>query len=394
MTKLNLILTLSFVVGLLSCSSDEFSHNYSQEKDADNNMISIMDASRLAVENYEMVFGTTRSACPDISNVEMFGNFESTRNSKSSELYGYYIINFGNCEGFAIVSADKRRDVSVFAISDEANLNLTDTVDNIGIRWYLNDYLGKIGNIDNEIKLDTTIHDIIIPNLPVKTVYCERLLSGFLSQFGQDAPFNKYCFTKSGEQAVVGCMPLATGTVMSLDEWPTTYEEYSFDWGEMKSNYYSDSWARIFEIIGRPKNENVNYGVTSTSASSSTLKRTFKNLGYEGTSIDDFSISTVTGELRKSRAVIMLGQNTSGSSGHAWVVDGGYSIYYDNTIAVEPQTDYYLHCVWGWYGTGNGYFYYRNNSLGGKPYSSDDGSDISVYTYNALKVVYGYTPKK
>jgi hypothetical protein len=148
-----------------------------------------------------------------------------------------------------MLSADRRRP-AVLALSDEGSMHLSDTTYNDGLNWYINEALSSFGS--TIVKPDTTIHSTY-PNEPyttTTTVYSERLLTGFLSTFSQRYPYNIYCYTDSAEQAVVGCTPLAVGTVMGYYKWPESYESYTFDWTSMYSSSMNTMWARLFEILG------------------------------------------------------------------------------------------------------------------------------------------------
>lgn len=99
-------------------------------------------------------------------------------------------------------------------------------------------------------------------------------------------------------------------------------------------------------------------------------------MGYEA-SQSALDINTVKWDILNGREPVILCGNVSGNSiGHAWVVDG-----YRETETKIPHTnnddyqyDYYLHCNWGWGGIADGYYKYAN-SMGLFDFDTTHGAD-------------------
>lgn len=249
--------------------------------ETDPNFVSIDEALTSADDLFAVMFGNSTRSGRKVRNVETFRPRISTRSNSGDEMYGFYIVNYDNDGGFAMVSADRRR-TPVQAISDEGSLSLSDTLENKGLSWYMNEYICA-GGIWTPPSLDSLkkFKDDLLPVIPskqYKTEICAPLLTSFMSRFHQRSPYNKYCFTTDGKQAVVGCVPLAIGTIMGYFEYPQGAEGYSFNWADMKRMQYHDSWSRLFEILGRPEYANAKYGEDATSASSAYFIRTFSLL--------------------------------------------------------------------------------------------------------------------
>lgn len=384
------------IIGFVSCSQQEMQLSTDVKKVED--VISIQEASEIARVHYQQVFGTKESRSADfkLADYETI-RFKSTRSSENqSSNLAYYVLNFDNDEGFAIVSALKD-DNTVYAVSNEGHLHLSDTLQNPSLSWYINDYLQYAYTSDKGIvKNDSTV---VTP--PVESVIispCQPLLKGFMTQFNQRSPYNKYCYTVSGEQAVIGCVPLAVGTLMGYHGWPQNIEDYKLDMNEMQSDSQNDGWKRLFEVIGRKQYLNANYGVNQTSvkADSEFVAQIINKLGYKNAKGGNFDVNTIYPQLSSNRLVLIGGMCSAG--GHMWILDGGY-ILKRTYISTEPdyQLSYYLHCIWGWNGTNNGYFLLqKDDMIGGISVKPDSDKPISPtqYLFGDLKIVYDFIPNK
>lgn len=284
-------------------------------------------------------------------------------------------------------------------------LNLNDTATNNGLSWYINEALPELAaaniNYSPKDSISEIYHPIVIP-WEQKTEFSSPLLTGFLSKFHQYSPYNKYM---ENPFIPTGCVPLAVGTVFGYYEWPFAIESYILNWDEMKSNERDTMWARLFEVLGRPSYLDVNYGIQESGVIRNnldkSLKRTFINCGYSTPSFAKFDLNTVRTELEANRLVIVNGvhsENNFGHKGHAWIVDGGYSYCTQNIPTYpdeEPSYTYlnYLHCVWGFGGEGNGYYFY-GGYLGGACQEYDPGCGDYIPQYQDLRIAYGLKPNR
>lgn len=397
-------ISLIGIVMLNSCSDNQITAEPDVEVQQDHNsdFISLDEALQNAENHFTKIFTNTRSS-ESVKSVEIKGRL--TRSVENPDLYGYYLVNYGEDNGFALLSADRRRR-PVIAISQNGAMHFSDTLYNKGLRWYLNDALGAIDSlamtegsvIGGKPALDSTFHAELDPwiNNSGKKVHSEPLLKSF-AKFHQGAPYNKYCFTSSKEQAVVGCTALAVGTVMGYNKWPLSYIGYTFNWSAMYSNFRHDNWSRLFEVIGRPQNLNSSYGTTATGASPSRIPLTFTNMGYKGCKGAEFSSSTVDSELEAGQPVICSGYLKNNQGGHSWVIDGGYTTWTNQVVTETPGLYYesYYHCVWGWGGSSDGYFLYESGKLGGRPKDPDlPPYIIECEVFGSLYINYGQRPNK
>lgn len=382
-----------------SCSSDEPAAPIADNNiETDANFLSVDDALVNARKAFKVMLGKEKSSTRADVDAEMFIPASKTRGTGES-LYGYYVINYGNGDGFALVSADRRR-VPVLALSDEGSMHLSDTTSIPGLSWYLNDHLAAMeasGSISiPSIPVDTTLHQFDPYLYPVRTDYCEPLITGFRSKFHQEWPYNKYCPTINGKRTFVGCGPLALGTIVSYYKYPSIIEGHKMNWNDMYQQIYHDSWSILFRIMGDTQylsaqyTENEGTGVNSANR----FVKALEKLGYSDRAFISFSSYEMQKQLEKKRPVYLRGDCTAG--GHAWVADGGYQIYYRRATIDDPnhlQQDYYYHIIWGWGGSANGYFLYTSTTLGGKPYKPDAGS-ASAPEFRNLYMGIGHAPNQ
>ena len=55
------------------------------------------------------------------------------------------------------------------------------------------------------------------------------------TRWGQHAPYNKFCFTSTGEQAVTGCLAIAVAQIAAYYQHPTSFNGHSYDWDAILS---------------------------------------------------------------------------------------------------------------------------------------------------------------
>ncbi len=380
---------------LVGCNSSEPTNFViDPPKVSDQYYIGLEEAMENADSLFSKFYGHRTRTEHKVTDVEFLGN--NTRTGQE-DLNGFYIVNYENESGFAILSADRRRE-AVFALSDTGSLHLADTLKNTGLSWYLNQYamqLEAIGNISIPVQPIDTITPPPTPGIEMIETLCQPLLKDFFDKFHQSYPYNKYCFTLDGKQAVTGCVPLAIGTVMQYYKWPNAAYGHMFNWSSMYQNKDHDSWSRLFEILGRPENTDAYYGERSTGASPNNIVRTFTNMGYKNAIITVFNESIIVNQLKTKNPVLCGGQNNNGGS-HRWVIDG-CQVMTGTRNSLEQATPitykkYYFNCVWGWNGRNNGLFYYRENSLGGTPNVPNPDLTNSTPVYNVTTIVYGYKP--
>ena len=386
-----------------SCSMEDVPKEISKMEQA-GNKIQPEDAVKKACEYMNRIFPQTRGENrSDYSIISL--QKVTTRSPQSNQEYPdtlYYVINFTDEKGFAIMGADNRLP-DLLAISDTGNLNLQDTVFNKGLASFISGYVQS---------------DLFVPTLPGMTIQPflfvgPPMLSSSVRKWSQREPFNKFCPTDSlGNHLSTGCTPLAVGQIMSFFEYPNSYNDTTFNWTEIKKGTDDNGVARLLAFLGDKNNLASNYTTKGTSTEVVNLKRTFNNFDYDFTSGAQILNKKFPYELLNSilcldaHPLLLYGigskidiednnKTDTVHSVHTWVADG--------CMTKEDKDDdgtffkqFFIHCVWGFGGGNNGYFLYTYNGIiGGKPddKSKDDYKyDFEGYVYN--KDLSGWTDYK
>lgn len=356
------LLFIACTLAVVSCTQSRFETPVQSETSETSVYRSLEEGLEIADLLFSNMEGETRSVARTVKSVETIN--QATRSSSPES--AFYIVNYDNNEGFALLSADKRLE-AVFAIAEEGQMHLSDTIYNKSLASYIRGIENLADGLGghpvtpgdpptlDSLPADNAIKTVIIED----PIFNKESLKYIMPLFHQDDPYNKYCFTPFGVRARVGCAPLAAGTLMGYYEWPKSYKGYTFNWAAMKADRNHDGWARLFSFIGQPDNMNVAYGMDGTGADKFTYCSTFSNFGYKGMTLKDFSIEGANSELRKHRPLMVRGTDQNGD-GHVWIIDGAKyvedpMIVYDTVIKT-----YYYHCVWGWGGKDNGYFKFQD----------------------------------
>ena len=375
-----------------------------------------------ALKNADALLGelgegeTTRSAERKVESVEYYSR-PGTRALGGDTLL--YLVNYADDAGFALLSADSRLR-PIYAISDEGSMSFSDTTYNKGLALFAR---GVEVDVENAIVSSPSItsptDSLILFKRVIREV--EPLLNYYQSRWSQGYPYNQYCFTYDGRSAYVGCAAVAAGMIMSFYKHPASYAGYTFDWDAMNSGQNYENIARLLHLLGDNNNLQMDYGaVEDNDGSSAYIIRyypTFSNMCYSGfnefRNFSEEEICTIldnhnSSVLNTMGPILVSGQryiSENRLSGHGWVIDG--YVQYEVTSPIIGQgyvpDDILFHCVWGWGGSCNGYFYWaENQSLGGRPEEidpDDDNNFNSAYVYDVnlwyignFRKVYPFNP--
>lgn len=280
----------------------------------------------------------------------------------------YYVFNVKNNGGFVIVSGDDRTP-EILGYADKGNLDVENAPCNV--KWLLSCYQKTIDSLRlvkdegdaptrRARRADNTRADIA----PLVTTH-----------WGQGAPYNNMCPEIDGQKCLTGCVATAMAQIINYHQWPqgntAAIDSYtassngiavpaldatSFDWANMKEEYYNvsttetedDAVAKLMRYCGQAVN--MDYGLEASGAegwAADPLKSIFHyaNSAHEflGTKLSAEHLEElVYNELDNGRPVFYTGNNKT-MGGHAFVVDG-YN--HDGTF----------HINWGWNGDDDGYY--------------------------------------
>ena len=298
-----------------------------------------------------------------------------------------YVVNLANeaCEaaGYVIVAGDKR--VSpVLAVTDNGSLSEDDVIDNPGVILFLEGaeaYATNAGCVD-PVDRQYTVYG----------AWTNSYLYGSViaAQWGQRYPYNYFCYTSDGKEAVTGCTATAVAQFLYHHGYPGSYNGYTFNWNVIKrSSFYSNhnsagatDAARLMQQAGLPQNLNASYDTAATKASFENIPRTLNNFGYaKYGSVADYNQSTIQSSVGAAKPVLVAGYSTKTVStkkilgitvsttttlgeGHVWIIDAvlerkrTVSTYRSTMLVAQgTQYEYLVHCNWGWNGSRDGYYY-------------------------------------
>ncbi len=367
---------------LAACSSEEPIAPPMVENDAmgaNPYRVSLTDA----LKNADALLGelgegeTTRSVERKVESVEYYSR-PGTRALGGDTLL--YLVNYADDAGFALLSADSRLR-PIYAISDEGSMSFSDTTYNKGLALFARGVEAELASLPSiQLPIDSLPEGPIINPEGTVTLTSQKspMLGYHQSRWYQRNPYNIYCFTNDGRQAVVGCAAIAVGQIMSYYQHPTSYAGYMFDWEGMNAGTNLENIARLVQLLGNADNLRMNYGVSSSGAAPSRIAPTFNNMGYENPGyLAPFNENAVKTNLVENGPVFVGGYNSE--EGHAWVIDGYKQYIYLNLgTGFKTYDDVLFHCVWGWGESSNGYFYWApTNSLGGDPVERNPNDPIS-----------------
>lgn len=297
--------------------------------------------------------------------------------SRSDAINDYYVVNYPDSAGFAVVPVSKR--LSTLVVTESGRYGDPDFNGNEALKDYMESLGAYIAYSQNPGDINpgpfTPIQTYEF--LKFDTIYSRRIEPRIPLQWGQQGPFAKYC--KNG---IIGCTPLAVFMVAAYFEQPKTMtakfddvntlmymnwteikkhvKEYPTEDCEASTHEQGAMFCRQIGEIGESKYENK---VTKTPTEN--LIKILKKL-YPSVSLDETKFSATSSmEDILSAPLIIHGD------GHTFIADGCISEYIREAIYTALPTvppiltlkEYgsefrreYLHINWGWDGLDNGYY--------------------------------------
>lgn len=358
----------------------------------------IPEDSAIAISNkaITMISNENKTRCikkeleiKDVNLVSLSNKLKTRSGEVNNVNSSLYIINYKNDKGFSIISCDKRLR-PIYAVSDTGNITLADTLKNKSLALFFNGVRSDMEMVsENSQKIDPYLLDETIYSPQVYPLIWEapRL-------WGQGDPYNTYCYTKDGKKALAGCTAVACGIVMSYYGWPQYINDKRLNWHSMKKNKIDHNIDYVFAKLGEKKLLDIYYGEKASGAKAANFSRTFSQMGYYAPDkLKDFSESNICRLLEDTKRdgygpLLIVGVTTDGTAGHTWVIDG-YCRSVTNYERTKVLYDTNLfHCIWGWKGNNNGYFFLNNGVIGGcsNLYDKDDKKTSSPgYDFTRLQ---------
>ncbi len=305
-----------------------------------------------------------------------------------------YLVNFGNDEGFAILSADTRLEIPVFCITEKGSISPDDFIQENQIINTENDY-----GVEDK-RLITSLVSNKIQQINIKN-HADNAFQGYTKysawtdslkygpfikiNYCQQEPYNRYCPIKNGQRTLVGCVAIAITQIMQANEYATTIGEQTINWKNFKTTGWEteankNSIAQVCRTIADQCN--MIYGIDGSSSNIINAKNCLKNyFGYKNLNIT-YSVNeeNILPMLKQGLSIYCRGYDALRIVGHAWVLDGGLfqrrrcRSYYNPTGSYLEyfESRFFVHCNWGWNGSCNGYYVLDMFDLSDGPIIVDD----------------------
>lgn len=333
-----------------------------------------------------------------------------------------YIVNFGEDEGFAIMSA--KDEGTVYALTDKGNISIDDftiatDTNHINYEKPSTAVASLVATSLNNENLTPSPDPGTTPDFPIysyryTTWTTENTIGPLVRvKFHQYSPYNNECPLRGNppKTAPAGCGPIAVIQLMSALKYPSTIDDITYDWNIIINNYRNTGHelhtvlAKWIRKIG--KQSSVSYGANG---SKTTLLLTrLCLLKYDRFSKVNLkynvSYDNVTDMINSGLPVICQGcQSNAITSGHIWLLDGliyqyRYKQQIRNNVVVDQtkETRQFIHCNYGWNGDCDGYYnidlfntgegpIFRDNIDTGE-YSDDELLD---FNYNTCMLTYQF----
>lgn len=349
---------------------------------------------------------------PQITSVYTTGKPAEATRSSEVEPY-FHIFNFGNNEGFAIMSGDDRVE-PLLALTFSGEFTPETEIDNPGFKIAyskMEDYY-----IAKTMGGPSVSPDIPIPprdsvqypdfELPVRYTeeyveYYKEMPLGYCQVQWDQYEYNRYCFPPNSYQnAPTCCVATAMAQLMSIYKYPNNYNGYTFNWDYMlRDDLYTtgkDQIARLMQQLGLSNNLNVQYGsgYNGSTAELASIPPTFVNFGYAngGTKVA-YSTSRVVQELTDGYPLLISGKDGTSTMGHTWLGHGlmelrldtkGYNEFDEVVLSNSILVNYYILCNFG-FEAGNADGYYLSGI-----FCADEGPAYPAPTRAGIKDNYQY----
>ena len=345
-----------------------------------------------ALQNAEQIFtdldGSTRSKVRNVKSIKAFASCANTRSDMGGDTL-YYVINYNDEAGFAVMSANRNYG-PVFAIGEEGNLEMNDTIDNVILAKFFQrlNGLGEIPTTRAGITIGggITIPDTAYNALEIKEIMFPKVpksVSVWLGDRGNPM-YGKYpASTVSVAQAMSCFSHPETWYIYDNMYHPTkVVSTKNLNWAlinsyELVSSSTSTELGfreidKLFTLVDDSFNEYYDDAVYFACKNIRNIERFCQYdihelysppmVGSDHYHEEPLSSSTEywLQELKDGRIIVagnFLSSFSEGIPSFTWVVDG-YIIYGKSKPNALEQcgTDTMFHCVWGRGKHSNGYY--------------------------------------
>lgn len=401
--KKTFFIILSFAVAI-SCSEalrpdfDNIGINQQQEISAPDYHIGLETALESLDEFFDAMDGTkSTSDRIRIADVIRLGRqpgttVKSTESTDTSTIL--YVVNFKDDAGYAVLAADSRLPVDIYAVTEKGRADRNDlsssdcngeTFNPLAI---IHASAASIINVSDSLIKDPDADDPKRPH-PYDTLRDIWAGEWVITRWGpwrndknipimlktrwhQREPFNNYV-----KPNTAGCTTIALFQLMAYNEYPAnhTINGIRIPYSDLKKIAYINSGNPVYanEVATFVLNFHNRYMDLhfdeSTLIFPTAAKKYLESVGYTNVNLSKNSnkcdASTIYNSLNKGYPVL-ISAKSNGLNAHTWVIDG-YIRQYRTGVKIGEETEHvygrtleireFVHCNWGWQGYNDGYFY-------------------------------------
>ncbi len=406
--KLKFTVILLFVIAaFFSCSQEDLEITQTSNEQFQEDLISEEQASQYALDFVNKINKETRSSDSPfrVESVKVIGEGKKDTRLGNTERHDslFYIVDFADNKGFAIVSTAKD-DTHVYGYVEEGNYDENDTI-NSGFR----DFMSSI--IEGRKKGVQKVSGNLVDNgakaisFPVEEQesgmeFMRPLLKTKWSGYTHNGLCPEFVYRGSDDigHYNAGSAPVAISQICSFLKYP---EEVSYidekgnavsckiDWSRSDGvlDKSSDLYLQMCHLVRYWGYQfDVCYGSDIAGGDSYARKNvisTMRELNYRISVYDDIDVNQIIADLKTGNKIVYVQGNyfpDPYKPPYAWVIDGYIKEYEEGNVKK------YLHCNWGKEEACNGYFLFGYTVNDRELVYTDDRRKITRTEYYNFKV--------
>ena len=385
------------------------------------NRITLQQALRISDSMLAQINGRkTRSGFRSVRDVKIISQ-EKTRRAVNGVDTMFYIVNYANNQGFAVLSADKRL-APVYAISDKGSLNESDTLKNPALKSFFMQMRVDAQNIQNGTGIgpvDPPVEPPVEPKDSTDYGYGDKQY-----KFGPLLPKTTRYMTRANiaeylgepEENISDIFYWVLFTTMA-NQWPEMNNGKVYDWNAISVNvdynifsgeigydpddplisevgkidldddgstikdFISDIWSGLNQYTDGTKNP----GDGGTGITENIFMKIMRELGYTFTepslSSSRFDPAGVKNLIFQKSPVIAYVKNNESDN---WVIDGWWMfgphkpIDWGDLQEWEKEDHELFHCHWIDAPENNGWFMIYPGWIANQPMATEPGEQTST----------------
>ena len=389
---------------------------------------SLEEAKHIATKAIDFIdsnISRSKTRTIDLDNIK-FATSQNSRSSKTNSDTLFYVFNYADNAGFAIVSALKGTS-GLLAVTEEGfyDPNSKNYSENKGFTMFMDmteTYLAVINESDGSVLPQNTPGFDIITQTETRydSTIIARVIPMIETRWGQTG-----CEATYTSNGISGCANTTMAQIMSYYQYPTqiniTYPGASIstqtlNWNEIKRHNVEHTIinctaneashraiGQLHRQLGHLTNSEYLSGATSTNTID--VVAAFNQLGYSVTNFTYYAEDNVLEHISNGKPIFMKGEDPN-YGGHSWIVDGCLKYYIQGSVwdkelgetewtlvqTLTPYDETYFHMNWGYDGDCNGYFRSNLFNLNSAVEYDNEDYGFSNYLPYHFSTAITYTP--